>query len=121
VADLASVAFVCKCGKRYVLAVRPEKLTRSIRANAYLWAVCYAAIADHTGYTVEEVHEYCKRRWLPKHLAIAGRNGELVGEDVIGGSTAELDTHDFAEYVTKIKAWALDDLGVYIPEAGEKL
>ena len=62
-----------------------------------------------------------KRRFLPKTLALSNRNGELIGEDVIGGSTAALDIAEFGDYVTRIKAWALDDLGVFIPNPDEAL
>ena len=41
--------------------------------------------------------------------------------DVTGGSTAALDIAEFGDYVTRIKAWALDDLGVFIPNPDEAL
>src|SRR3954470_23574487 len=61
--------------------------TRSHRANAYYWGVVSKGIAGHTGHTPEEVHDTLKLMFLPKDVAFANGNGELIGEFIIGGST----------------------------------
>ncbi len=89
---------------------------RSQKANRYYWGVVVHLIADHTGYTPDETHQALKQLFLPKKLAAAGKNGEIVEELVIGGSTAQLNTIEFGEYVSHIKQWALEKLDVVIPE-----
>ena len=106
-------------GQAVDVTIAKHQPNRTLRANAFYWAVVVAVLADHTGYTPDEMHDCLKRKFLPKTLALANQNGELVGEAVIGGSTADLDIAQFADYLTRIKAWALDNLGCYIPEAEE--
>lgn len=93
--------------------------TRSAQANRYYWGVVVELLAEHTGYTADEIHDVLKAKFLPKKLAVTNGNGEIKGEFVVGGTTTKLDKLEFGEYVTRIRQWALDDLGVLIPEASE--
>ena len=99
-----------------VVVVRPHANPRSLAANAFLWGVVYRAIADHTGYTPEEIHSLMKTLHLPKHVAIANQHGEVVEDRVIGGSTARLSTSDFRDYITRVSQWAVTTLGLVIPD-----
>jgi NinB protein len=90
--------------------------TRSLQSNRYYWSVVVGAISEHTGYTPDETHEALKMLFLPKHLAYADDNGEVVRELVIGGSTTRLTQAEFSDYVARIKEWALTDLNVKIPD-----
>lgn len=99
--------------------IERKRASRSRQANAYYWAVVVALLSEHTGHTPEELHEYLKARFLPKRLALANQNGEIVDEFVIGGSTGKLDVVQFYEYVQEVKQWALDSLGVHMPEPTE--
>jgi len=98
------------------VTITKKHATRSSQANRYWWGVCVAHVAETTGYTPEEVHEIAKQMFLPKHLAVTGKNGELLGDYVIGGTTSTLNGVEFGEFVAKFKQWALDKLGVLIPE-----
>lgn len=98
-----------------VVTVKRKHATRSLQQNAYLWGVVYALLSDHTGYTPEEIHDYCKMRFLPKRVCIANGNGEVVDDLVIGGSTAKLNKLEFGEYVDAIRSWARETLDVEIP------
>jgi hypothetical protein len=69
-----------------------------------------AALSEHTGYTPDELHDYLKRRFLPKAVAMARRNGEIVDEQVIGGSTEKLAPTEYGDYLTAVVAWAREDL-----------
>ena len=99
--------------------IERKRASRSHKANAFYWGVVVAELSEHTGHTPEELHEYLKARFIPKRLALANQNGEVVDELVIGGSTVKLDVVQFYEYVQEIKQWALDSLGVLIPEPTE--
>jgi len=97
------------------LAIEREEATRSTQANAYYWAVVVKALTDHTGYTPDEMHDILKVKFLPKAVALATGNGEVVAEFVLGGSTRELTIAEFYDYVEHIRQWAFELLDVSIP------
>lgn len=79
-----------------VVTVERQHATRSVAANAYYWAVVVAL-------------------FLPKRLAMCGRNGELQEELVIGGSTTKLNKIEFYEYVERVREFAREKRGLIIP------
>jgi hypothetical protein len=87
------------CGRRH---------RRSNQANARLWLL-YHAIADHVkpkkrSFSAGSWHLYLKTRFLGCD-DVPLPNGEVL---LIPRSTAELDTNEFAEYMTKVEAWAAE-------------
>lgn len=101
-----------------VLALSPEKpwrieiarhqLRRTTSQNKLLWAI-YTAIASETGHTSEEIHEYCKAKFLPKRIVnFDGKDHEIVG------STALLDKPAFSEYVERVASWAAQEFGISV-------
>jgi len=96
------------------ITVERRHATRSVQANAYYWGVVIKALSEYTGSTPDEIHQVLKMMFLPKDLAIASPNGEVIGEFVIGGSTTRLNTVDFYEYVETIRVWAFEKLDVDI-------
>lgn len=101
------------------IVIERKHATRSLAQNALYWGVYCKTLADHTGYTSDEIHEILKAKFLPKKLAIADGNGELRGEFVIGGTTTRLNKIEFGEYLEQIHRWAAEELGVTIPEPSE--
>lgn len=101
------------------ITIERAHATRSSQANRYYWGVVVELLAEHTGYTPDEIHEVLKAKFLPKKLAVTDGNGEIKGEFVVGGTTTKLNKVEFGEYVTQIRQWALEDLDVVIPEANE--
>lgn len=101
------------------VSVKRLRATRSTAANKFYWGVVLAALSDFTGYTPEELHDVCKAKFLPKALAFADGNGEVVEQYVLGGSTRQLDTQAFAAYVERIRQWAASELDCYIPSSDE--
>jgi hypothetical protein len=97
------------------VTIEKQHATRSLNANAYYWGVIVQHIAEHTGYTPEETHDVLKTMFLPKRLAMLGKNGELHQELVIGGSTTALNKIEFYEYCERIRDFARQKLGVAIP------
>ncbi len=106
-------------GKAVRVTVKRERGTRSDRQLRYLWGVCYALIAEETTHEDWEIHEVAKGLFLPKSLALAGKNGDVVGNFVIGGSTGRLNTKEMGEFIEKVRAWSRDFFNVYIPEPNE--
>lgn len=98
------------------LSLTRLRATRSVQANAYYWGVVLKALAEHTGYTADEMHDVCKAKFLSKHLALQNGNGEIVGEFVLGGSTRKLKTNEFYDYVEAIRQWAAANLDCDTPD-----
>lgn len=98
------------------ISITIEKLhaTRSLLQNALWWAAVVTPIADHTGYTKDEVHELLKMILLPKHRALCDQNGEIVGEYVVGGSTTKLNKVQFGELIESAIKWAGETLGLVL-------
>jgi hypothetical protein len=98
------------------VVVRKHKSTRSDLQNRWYWGQVMHLISEHTGHTPEEIHEYCKARFLPKHVALCDGNGVVIDDRVVGGSTTQLTTAEMADYCEAIRAFALESLGVAIPD-----
>lgn len=109
---------IAQMPERWQLEVVVKRLraTRSAQQNKYWWGCCIALVAEHTGYTPEEVHEIAKQMFIPKKLAVADGNGEIRGEFVMGGSTRGMTTVEFGEFMERFKQWAATELDVVIPD-----
>lgn len=91
---------------------QPEAKKRSLQANRYYWNLLNQVSTDGwvegRQYSSECWHEYLKRRFI----------GCI---DIPGGtvaiSTTDLSTKEFADYVTKVEAWAASELGITFVEA----
>jgi hypothetical protein len=81
---------------------KPKK-TRSLNQNNYLWGIVYQTIADELGYSVSEIHEYMKARFLP-------HEGKLE----IPRSTTSLSTVEMEDYLSKIRIFASSELDIFI-------
>jgi hypothetical protein len=98
------------------ISVGRQKATRSQVQNSWYWSCLVGMVADHTGYSPQEIHEIYKGKFLPKTLALQDGNGEIKGEFVIGGTTTKLTPEEFAEYCDRIRQWAAETLDVNIPD-----
>jgi hypothetical protein len=97
------------------LTVGRPQATRSLQANAYYWGAVVQALADHTGYTPDEMHDVLKVKFLPKAVALNTANGRVVGDFVIGGSTTALLSFQFSDYIEQVRQWAFEALDCDIP------
>lgn len=97
------------------VSIERQHATRSAQANAYYWGVVIRAMSEYTGSTPDEMHDVLKLKFLPKDLALASDNGEVIAEFVIGGSTAQLNVVQFYDYVEQIRQWAFEFLDVDMP------
>ena len=98
-------------GQRVDVEIRRRKSKRSLRQNAYWWGVVIPMLAEHCGYSGEEMHDALKAKFL-------GREDLERGLMRIG-STAALSAADFAALVDRVVLWAAEDLGVIIPLPNE--
>jgi hypothetical protein len=99
-----------------LVRIERAKATRSGQQNRWYWGCVVKLVADHTGYTPDEIHEIYKAKFIPKELAILDGNGDVTDKFVLGGSTTQLSVEDFASYCERIREWAADELDVYIPD-----
>ena len=105
-------------GKRVQITIGSPK--RSNKANSFYWAAVITPIwaaGLEAGMTHDSDfwHEHFKKRYLKK------RTVEVYGKPVVlDGSTAELDSTTFSDYIQSIR---MDEdvikMGVYIAEPGE--
>ena len=87
-----------------------HKQMRSIVQNNYYRGVVIKILSDFTGYEPDEMHEALKRKFLT-YENVKGLPTIL--------STTQLKTHEFEEYLERIRRWAATDFGVYIPLPNE--
>lgn len=99
----------------YELTISRMRATRSIQANKYYWGVCIHLIAEHTGFTPEEVHAWAKAKFIPKRLALLNHNGDVQDEYVIGGSTRKMKVDEFYTFVEQVRDFANEKLELNIP------
>lgn len=93
-------------GERVWVQLDSKEPTRSTRQNALYW-LYLGIIAEDTGYTPHEVHEWVKSMFLTENIK------EVFGKKTrVRGSTAKLNKSDFSELLMNIEA----ETGVPIPD-----
>jgi hypothetical protein len=96
----------------------PSGKSRSDQQNKYYWGCVVQILSDELGYTQEEVHEIIKDKFLCVRVPLKNPKGlEIFGW--IKKSTTSLDTKEWEEFMTKIREWASQVLGIWIPEPNE--
>lgn len=94
-------------GDEVVVKVTKRRSQRSDEQNGYWWAVVVPLLAEHCGYTHDEMHDALKLKFLSR---------EDMSKGLIRvGSTAKLNTLEFADLVDRVALWAAEDFGVVIP------
>jgi hypothetical protein len=98
---------------RIQLDIDRKKTPRSHQQGAYLFAAVYPPIAEHTGYSVPEVHEVCKQMFLPERTMTIGDRMIKVP-----GSSARLTSPEMSEYIERCIALA-GELGCHVQSPEE--
>lgn len=101
-------------GPLEVIVCKHKEKRRTVQNRLY-WAILREisgqAMLGGRSFSDDCWHEHFKRLFIG---AVDLPDGRQMGE-----STARLSVTDFAEYVTKIQAYAVGDLGVIFRETGE--
>lgn len=102
---------VMQITRKPVMAVEiyPYKKSRSNSQNRLLW-MWYKPIADHLGYTPEELHEEIKVRFIGVE-----RKTVYGMEIIMPKSTQDLDTEAFTKLLDQVLALATE-LGITLPQ-----
>lgn len=96
--------------KRVEIVIKPYKPRRSNPQNKYYHGVIIPILADHFGYTHDEMHDAIKWEFLKK---------KEEDKPATVGSTAKLETDQFNQLIEKIKRWAAIEHQVFIPDPTE--
>ena len=94
--------------KKWRVTIAPYVKNRTTDQNNLLWAF-YTEIANHTGHTPEEIHEYCKAAFLAPKIITVGKDTKEYR------TTTKLTTAEFSDYIERIYAFAAGELGVRLP------
>lgn len=93
---------------------------RSNPQNRYYWGFVVPFVQQlfsQVGHdlTMNEVHEFLKKEFNAKELEV---DGHFLS---VPGSSAELNTEEFASYIEKINLFTSNLFGVPVPEPNEQL
>jgi len=99
----------------YDVSVKPhsDKKMRSNEQNRYYFGCILPLLSEHLGYTIDEIHELMKYKFIKKKYTI---NKEDI---YIGESTTKLATVRMEAYFSYIRTWSSMELGCYIPLPNE--
>ena len=106
-------------GKHRVEIVKYRR-RRSDRQNRYYWP-CFVAPFGHfmreqgENLTDLQCHEILKRMFLRK-TAVNWQTGDAFD---FTQSTADLNTHDFNQYLDACAVWLADSLGIIVPDPAD--
>jgi len=98
-------------GKRVTIEVSPWRKSRSAQQNRYLHGVVIPILGEHLGYYADEMRAALAHKFLS---VIDERNGLMR----IKG-TSELSTVEFEEFLARVRQWAGEELGVFVPLPNE--
>jgi len=97
-----------KDGQVWDVRIAPYQPRRSLQANRRLWALHQLAAAE-TGHSIDEMHEFCKAKFLPRKILKIGKD-----ERAVLSSSANLTKKRFAEFMEQVEAFYISDLGVFL-------
>jgi len=100
-------------GRAVTVIIRDRQRRRTNKQNRYYWKVIIGTIAQYTGDEPERIHDALRLKFLYEPAVVEG------GLDYIG-RTSTMTTAEFREYVERIRIWALDTLGINLPEPNEE-
>jgi hypothetical protein len=109
-------------GKRARFRMEEAEDTRSLQQNRFYHGVVLAEIAEQARsngqrWAADAWHEYAKRTYLGyefKRITIAGRKRKAVSKQL--RSTTRPSVRRMSEYLDKVMAFAVTDLGVVFSE-----
>lgn len=99
------IAVCPKCKTEIFVKIKP----RSRQENSYYWSVVVGTLADHTGFSPEEIHAALKMKFLKI----------VKGKLESCRSTTELTVGEFEDYLSKIRMFANEELNCLIPLPNE--
>lgn len=107
----------------YHITIHKKSRHRSDLQMGYLWGCVYTYIAEEIGYTVDEIHEMMKDKFLKMHEKVINKKGDIE-EITLVRSLSKAATADrngvstvlMTEYIENIRRWAASFLYLNIPD-----
>ena len=100
------------------VTIEENKRRRSLGQLALYWMWLHDVadkVADYTGYTAEDIHEFLKQKYL-RPIVVE------IGDDVVQRyTTTKLTTAEMHDFVDKVYMWATSELGLLLPLPEERL
>ena len=97
----------------YWITVERKKAKRSLDQNAYWWAVPVKILAEHCGYTENQMHYALLGECFGY---TSGLNGRPMP---VKPSSSDLSVEEFTHLIDWCLTWAAAELGVIIPNPNE--
>ena len=88
-------------GRTVEISLDRPRVSRSNPQNKYYWGCVVTILAEHFGYTNEEMHEALKWEFLRK------KNDTSPKAPFTVRSTTDLSTKEFEEHLENIRRWAV--------------
>ena len=98
--------------KKVEVNVKEWKSNRSRNQNSLMWA-WLSILEQETGQPKEDIHDYFKKKFLMRIIKIKGKPEKVVG------STTNLDTKEFTEYLEKLRETSAVFFNVNLPDPYE--
>ena len=101
------------------VTIAPFQETRRARANRFLFGVIYKLIAQETGHSVDDLHEYFKARHNSKVIEFLNVETGEMEERRIAQTTTKLSIQEFSDYMERVMVDGAELCGVVFPEPRE--
>lgn len=99
-------------GKELVVTIKTRRKTRTDKQNRYYWAGIIRRIAEATGNNDHDIHEFCKRKFLPPKVLVIENKQFLVV-----ASTPDCNTVEFWDYCENIRMFFLTEFGINLEDS----
>lgn len=100
-------------GKRITVELSAWRKSRSAQQNRYLHGVVLAILGEELGYHMDEMRAALCHKFLSSV-------DEKTGLMRIRG-TSDLSTVEFEEFLARVRQWAGEELGIFVPLPNEYL
>ncbi len=103
---------------QYSVEIKSIRQHRSIDQNAYMWGCVYPMLLEalnDSGWefvNTGQIHEYCKKKFAS--IDVVNRNSGDI--ENLPADTKSMDTIQFSSYIDSIRNWAVEYLGMDIPD-----
>jgi septal ring factor EnvC (AmiA/AmiB activator) len=108
--------------KEFTFTLEKKRSKRSNEQNRYYWGVVVPLVKQgltELGYIVniESTHDFIKSEFNYKEI-VNQNTGEIKK---LPNSTTQLTKTEFSDMIERVKQWASEWCGIYIPDAGEQI
>jgi len=99
-------------GQAFSVTIEPYTPSRTHPQNNLYWK-WMGELAEHTGYTPDELHTHCKQQFLPQRIITIQGKQYQVAE-----STTRLNKQEFSDYMLRIEKLAAE-MGMALTQPAE--